>query len=118
MNPATGLRYRSQADSFRLYKILHVRHDRVPNPRTSNCYHGLTTGIHGLPQSWCRYVCGSGPGATSSADPIRFCVDPNGKDVEVAPEGAAHADGDHGHEEGHEDESAGGKNCHYHAGVE
>lgn len=43
----------------------------------------------------------------------RFCVDPNGEDVEVRL--AAEEEEDH---EGEENPESGGLNCHFHAGVE
>lgn len=63
----------------------------------------------------------------------RFCVGPDGNDVEVAPEGGAQKSGgepagghghghdhdhDHTHGEGDASSAQGGVNCHFHAGVE
>lgn len=43
----------------------------------------------------------------------RFCLDPNGDEVEIHPAGEE----EHEEHEGHDHESS-GEDCHFHAGVE
>jgi hypothetical protein len=68
---------------------------------------GYPTGLHGLPQPRIRDVCVDRRVQSNVLTLYRFCVAPNGEDVQITAAGAE------------EDEAAEpGQSCHFHAGVE